>query len=907
MRKKFVYSRNTEVTKHLNPKTGKLPTNGNFTSFNSNWEPVETEIGELALSMGDSHGLCAWHLLDGKRVANNTGCIQAGLIIIDIDNQADYKDDQGNKVHEQHLSVEEALELDICKKYLSLLYLSPSSTKDWERFRLVFALEKPIIDTGFYDAFQHYVAQQIPGHDPRALQVPNLFYGSTNNGVLYTSDKYIPSDTIVQAHQQFLAAPRDTSSVGNAEERLITEVDSEGVDIRPLLSGAVRAILAGDPVEDRSFSMAMAFKEVIGWTNWANQQGIRLSEKPLEICEEIFQLIYDYPSDLDGKFQRILNSISDAEDLQPAISIASEHGDLAAWKRLRTKDQQAFDKHCPSEVQSEIRALRPTPVSSILDFDAPVSSTSTATSQEPDMAPKASTPDTPAQLVDLQTSKKAFADNDVADILVKNNGDDFLFDDRLDEFFKYDHDAGVWGLTSEFRMKQSIIRVLDTMVQAGLLTKYSNQTVTSIYSILKGKLLKFHGSKSIWAKNKGKIMFDNGYYDVHDQKFFEGKYREEYFQTKLGYQFDPASKCPDFLGWLDHSVGTDKKILIQAFCKAVLTGYTSGEKFLHLIGPGGSGKSTLQQVLIALAGYTGTHTSDLDTLETNRFEAHALIGKRLLVLTDEAAFSKRLDTLKKLTSASDTMRAERKYGKEVVSFKPDLLVVIASNEHISSSDISSGLERRRLTIVMDKPVDASQRRDLLSVYADEFRGDFAAELPGIAQWCLQMDDATMRDVLANPVKHVPALRISNLDALVFNNPIVGWLAECTLYAPNSKIKFGTANAPSMDEKERGLYVRNAHTEFYPSYVNYCKAGGYRPISRDKFTDRFKETVNNVLKCPGIQLTFHEGIKKVSGIRIRPQDQTTDRACTGVTRLPSPVEFVSNPTGWDKAFEEHDKA
>ena len=126
MRKKFVYSRNTEVTKNLNPKTGKLPTNGNFTSFNSNWEPVETEIGELAVAMSESHGLCAWHLLDGKRVANNTGCIQAGLIIIDIDNQADHKDEQGNKVHEQHLTVEEALEgvpvaLDDCPVIVCVL------------------------------------------------------------------------------------------------------------------------------------------------------------------------------------------------------------------------------------------------------------------------------------------------------------------------------------------------------------------------------------------------------------------------------------------------------------------------------------------------------------------------------------------------------------------------------------------------------------------------------------------------------------------------------------------------------------------------------------------------------------------------------------------------------------------
>ena len=119
MRKKFVYSVNKEVTGHLNPKTGKISSDGSFGVFNQNWLPVETEIGPLALAMGQSHGLCAWHLVDGRRVSGSTGCIQAGLIIIDIDNQADGKDQDGNKVHKQELSVEEAIALPICQKYLS--------------------------------------------------------------------------------------------------------------------------------------------------------------------------------------------------------------------------------------------------------------------------------------------------------------------------------------------------------------------------------------------------------------------------------------------------------------------------------------------------------------------------------------------------------------------------------------------------------------------------------------------------------------------------------------------------------------------------------------------------------------------------------------------------------------------
>jgi putative DNA primase/helicase len=327
---------------------------------------------------------------------------------------------------------------------------------------------------------------------------------------------------------------------------------------------------------------------------------------------------------------------------------------------------------------------------------------------------------------------------------------------------------------------------------------------------------------------------------------------------------------------------------------------------LHLIGAGGSGKSTLQQVLIALAGFSGTHTSDLETIETNRFEAHSLIGKRLLLLTDEASFSKRLDTLKKLTSASDTLRAERKYGTQIINFKPELLVSIASNEHISSSDISSGLERRRLTIVMNNVVPPSQRRDLLSVYNNRIEGDLAPELPGVATWALEMGEQSMKEVLANPVKFSPSLNATNLEALVFNNPICAWLAECCLYAPNSHTTLGGgAFRPSIDEQERGLYVKNAYQEIYASYANFAKSNGYKAAAKPRFVDRLKETVNNVLKIQGVTPKFINGKAVVQGLRLKPYDPSTDRAASGDTRLPSPVEYASDPTIWDTAFAAHD--
>jgi len=167
----------------------------------------------------------------------------------------------------------------------------------------------------------------------------------------------------------------------------------------------------------------------------------------------------------------------------------------------------------------------------------------------------------------------------------------------------------------------------------------------------------------------------------------------------------------------------------------------------------------------------------------------------------------------------------------------------------------------------------------------------------------------MRDVLANPVKHVPTLNATNLEALIFNNPYVAWLAECTLYAPNSyNIIGGGAFRPNTDESERGLFIKNAHSELYASYVNFCKSNGYKHSAKPRFIDRLRETTRNVLKIEGVGPKFVQGKSVFTGLRLKPYDPTTDRASYGDTRLPSPVEWASNPDPlvWKTAFDTHDK-
>ena len=126
-----------------------------------------------------------------------------------------------------------------------------------------------------------------------------------------------------------------------------------------------------------------------------------------------------------------------------------------------------------------------------------------------------STPQTPAQLVNLQNAQqqnRAFAENDVAEIIATNQGDNYLYDSTHDNFYTYDNDTGIWYVQDEMHVKKRIVNALDTFVSAGVLPKYQSSTVNSVYAMLQAKMLRSlnGGRTSIFTKGRGYIPFSNG-------------------------------------------------------------------------------------------------------------------------------------------------------------------------------------------------------------------------------------------------------------------------------------------------------------------------------------------------------------------------------------------------------------
>ena len=204
--------------------------------------------------------------------------------------------------------------------------------------------------------------------------------------------------------------------------------------------------------------------------------------------------------------------------------------------------------------------------------------------------------------------------------------------------------------------------------------------------------------------------------------------------------YDPDATCPTILTWFREVTQGDDAMLevLRAYLKAIVQGATQIQRVLEVVGPGGSGKGTYLRLAQALVGLDNTMVTELKHLETSRFELASTRWKRLICVTDADRYGGPINTLKALTGG-DLLRMEEKNVQERRERTADGLVLIAANEEVQSSDYTSGLGRRRLTLYFTHVPTAP--RDLLSIHGRTFDGEFVAELPGLLTWVLAMPDA----------------------------------------------------------------------------------------------------------------------------------------------------------------------
>ena len=301
-----------------------------------------------------------------------------------------------------------------------------------------------------------------------------------------------------------------------------------------------------------------------------------------------------------------------------------------------------------------------------------------------------------------------------------------------------------------------------------------------------------------------------------------------------------------------------------------MTGRCDWQRFLELIGPGGTGKSTLIRLAIALVGFENVHITTLKKLEIGNFETANIKDKRLILVTDAEQYAGGVTVLKALTG-QDRLPYEVKFKQGTGGFTPESLVIVAGNENIKTGDYTSGLERRRITIGMRKQIKPKYQRDLID-YSDDgnISGEFAPFIPGLLNWVLEMDSFEATQLAKDSLNLCPGLVRQKLQTLIENNPIASWLNDNIVYHPTYKTRIGLA----QKSKEEGEVFIGSSKWLYANYKAYCEGSGTNGLSLNRFVPLLLDFCNHQINLPAVKHDKDRTGAYIEGLAIRFDDDPT---------------------------------
>lgn len=374
------------------------------------------------------------------------------------------------------------------------------------------------------------------------------------------------------------------------------------------------------------------------------------------------------------------------------------------------------------------------------------------------------------------------------------------------------------------------------------------------------KLLKSSGFLTLHAlKEPGLLPFENGILNLSTKELSQANH--QYSLTWcLPCIYEPNAECSNIKSFLLASVNNDEAMLefLRAWLAAVLFGMAELQKFLYLVGPGGTGKSTFVRLCIAMLGKHNVHSTTMEALENNRFETANIYGKRLVVINDASNWGGKVDNLKALTGQDD-IRCERKGIQATGSFQYQGIVIATSNDQLNTKDVTSGVDRRKCVVTFQNVVSAAQRAEWQSLGGEA--KILHQEIPGLINWLMELSPTEIRAIIENPPE---SARSDNHAAMLYNNPVAHWLVECCAPAKNAEVLIG-----SNKEVRNGRTVEfeDADSKLYPSYLRFCQEQKLQALSQKRFIQILLDTAKTLGTPLQKKRMGGDGRASIKGLRL----------------------------------------
>ncbi len=298
------------------------------------------------------------------------------------------------------------------------------------------------------------------------------------------------------------------------------------------------------------------------------------------------------------------------------------------------------------------------------------------------------------------------------------------------------------------------------------------------------------------------ICFQNGMYDCREKKLLphDPKYRAI---NQIPHEYKPGAvhegkRTEEFLKFICPE--PDSREMLLQFSGYAHTRDVGQQKFLVLLGEGGSGKSTFIRLIEASVGSRNLSNISLADLQ-QRFASFGLMGKLLNSCADLEISALEDTAIIKKVLGEDTLRAEQK-GRDAISFKNYAKLIFSTNElPVVKAEKTNGFYRRLLVLPMNRVPEKKN--------------------PGLLNELLQEIDYFLQ------------LSVQALERM-YENEIITASAESEKAVAQLRMDSDTVQAFLMDECILDDNARVERTKLYSRYARYCEDTNRQSLTRNNF-------------------------------------------------------------------------
>ncbi len=432
-----------------------------------------------------------------------------------------------------------------------------------------------------------------------------------------------------------------------------------------------------------------------------------------------------------------------------------------------------------------------------------------------------------------------------ADILATQIADEFsdkfIWNNERKTWMIYEHKhPGIWSTVDNHLMETHIQTLLSAR---GIVGYGSDSYIINICKFLSRILVTFE-----WAERQGVLPFEDGVALVGSGKFEEHSPGNRLTWCLPRRYFTPAvSDWGTIRAWMSQmwSDSTDREILIH-FAAAVLNRRHDLQKFLYLVGTGGSGKGTYTRLLQAVIGSSNVWAGKIESL-ANPNETFRLVGKPLAVFADQDKVVSGMQLFKNLTGG-DTLSAKQLY-KDGFNFNFEGLALISAN---APALLGSGSWIKRRAIV----VSCNHQPEVEKTLSEEF----APEIAAFTKYLLSISNEDIDHVLRAQRPTSGAVEPAMWEVLQRQDSIAAWVEEHVSFDSASFSLIGS----NKDEDEANPDLAT----LFGSYHRYCRRAGLQGKSLVNFAPELEELCQKTLGFKYVARHRKKSGRGMIGIRLR---------------------------------------